>query len=341
MSASESGRRKLLRSEAGSVTLESSLIMPTILIIVVSVLFVSLYYYEHVILHYKASSTAERLAYVWDNSYKDAETGFVPPNRHDGLYWRTGSRDLSGLFSFGAENAVTISLPAYMSGAEAREDAGESLQRAKLARAAELLPQSANGRLGYRHRLIDREISVTLGKAGVLPFLSALWMENHMEAQAISVATDPVDRIRTVDLVRTYFVRLKDYASKPKAAETIPAPPRPIEKLAFARAEEAAAYLRTLVGGVKASVNTPSQKNRQLDALDADGLFHEVKLGYTSKSKDVEAQIAKDLELLRSGTVVKGAVWHFFRKAKDGKLGPSKPLRQELERHGIIVVIHQ
>jgi hypothetical protein len=54
----------------------------------------------------------------------------------------------------------------------------------------------------------------------------------------------------------------------------------------------------------------------------------------------VEGQINKDLELLRSAGQVKGVVWHFFRDSRNGKIGPSKPLRKELEKRGILVVIH-
>jgi hypothetical protein len=329
------------RCESGSFTLETSIIYPTILLAVISIVFLSLFVYEKASLYQAAAEAAERSAFTWDNSGKDWETGDVVPSRTDGLYWRTGSDGLGGLFSFGSGGGmrkVTLPLAGQSGGAN-----GGSSPESKLAKAAGELPGDYEGELTYRHGLIDREVTADLGKRGNLPFLAGKWTDAWMGARVTSVVTEPVELIRNVDFVRTFVVRVKDLIAKPKAAETVPVPaqPEPQKKLVFAKAKDAAAYLRSVTGGVEMWVDTPSQKRRQLDVLDADGLVHEVKLGYTSKSKDVEAQIAKDIELMRSGTQVKGVVWHFFRKEKDGKVGPSKPLRQYLEQQGIIVVIHQ
>jgi hypothetical protein len=328
---------RFIRSDSGSFTLETSLVYPTVLLIVFSIVFFSLFLYQKVSLYHTAAAAAERSAYSWDNSGKDWETGNVAPQRNDGLYWRTGSDGISGMFAFGASGGVRrIELPAGSA-----DEAGAGLPERKLYKAAEELPQQVKGTITYRHGIVDREVTARLGQSGVLPFLASKWTRSWMETEISSVVTEPVELIRNVDFVRTFVVRVKDMISKPKAEQTVPAPTENVtKKLAFGRAEEAAEYIRSITGGVKITVSPPSGR-RQLDALDADGLVHEVKLGYTSKSKDIESQIIKDLELMRSGSQVKGVVWHFFRKEKDGKIGPSKPLRQELEKRGILVVIHQ
>ncbi|RKN84154.1 TadE/TadG family type IV pilus assembly protein [Paenibacillus ginsengarvi] len=330
----------LARSEKGSYTLESALIYPTILIAVVSLIFVSLFVYKQASLYETASETAERAAFTWDNSGKDFESGYVLPNRHDGLYWRTGSDGLSGMFSFGGGFGLQkVELPA---GSNGNVSSAAAAPAGKLARAAGELPGLFEGELTYRHGIIDREVTVRLEQTGTLPFMAKTWMHSRMDAEVRSVVTEPAELIRSIDFVRTFVVRVKDLLTKSKAEEIVPAEALQEEqrRLVFARAAEAAEYVRGITGGKVTEVKAPSGR-RILDALDADGLMHEVKLGYTSKSKDIESQIVKDVELMRQSTEVKGAVWHFFRKEKDGKIGPSKPLRQYLEQQGIIVVIHQ
>ncbi|MDF2663940.1 MAG: hypothetical protein K0Q94_6731, partial [Paenibacillus sp.] len=227
--------------------------------------------------------------------------------------------------------------PAGVGSSSERGDGPE----AKLLKAANELSDKLDGELTYRHGLIDREVTVRLGQIGILPFLSEQWAGTRMGAEVRSVVTEPVELIRNVDFVRTFVVRIKDLIAKPAAEQVVTAEQPKHQKLVFGRAEEAAEYVRGVTGGSKVTVSTPNDRQRQLDALDADGLMHEVKLGYTSKSKDIESQIVKDVELMRQSTQVKGVVWHFFRKEKDGKIGPSKPLRTYLEKQGIIVVIHQ
>ncbi|MEF3301615.1 hypothetical protein [Paenibacillus sp. GYB003] len=329
---------RFARSESGSYTLESALLYPTLVVALVSLVFASLFIYKHADLYYTAAATAERAAYTWDNTHKEFSTGSVMPNQHDGLYWRTGSDGLGGMFSFGSGfGQKRVEWPA----AEGAGEAGGAGPERKLLRAAGGLPDGIEGKLTYRHGLIDREVSVKLGQTGPLPFMAGKWMNARMEAEVRTVVTEPAELIRNVDFVRTFVVRVKDLIGKPQAERTVPAePPAEHRRLVFARAAEAAEYVRSITGGVQQDVKAPSGR-RLLDVLDADGLMHEVKLGYTAKSKDIESQIVKDVEMMRQSTEVKGVVWHFFRKEKDGKVGPSKPLRQYLENQGIIVVIHQ
>jgi hypothetical protein len=338
IASSRSGAIRFIRSDTGSYTLESSLIYPTIIVALVSIVFFSLFVYEQASLYHTAATAAERSAFTWDNSGKDWVTGNVLPGQNDGLYWRTGSDGMSGMFSFGSDFGLRkVQLPAGVGSSSERGDGPE----AKLLKAANELSDKLDGELTYRHGLIDREVTVRLGQIGILPFLSEQWAGTRMGAEVRSVVTEPVELIRNVDFVRTFVVRIKDLIAKPAAEQVVTAEQPKHQKLVFGRAEEAAEYVRGVTGGSKVTVSTPNDRQRQLDALDADGLMHEVKLGYTSKSKDIESQIVKDVELMRQSTQVKGVVWHFFRKEKDGKIGPSKPLRTYLEKQGIIVVIHQ
>jgi hypothetical protein len=78
---------------------------------------------------------------------------------------------------------------------------------------------------------------------------------------------------------------------------------------------------------------------RDVEAYDRHGVAHHAYLG-TKDIGDVRDQFLKDEELLRKG-MVKGAVWHFFRRADTGAIGPSDKLRKELEKRGIVIVIHE
>jgi RHS repeat-associated protein len=81
-----------------------------------------------------------------------------------------------------------------------------------------------------------------------------------------------------------------------------------------------------------------TQGGRYVDQL-VSGIAHESKVGYTSLTKGVAKQIAKDSELIRTRQIG-GATWHFFRSPVTGAGGPSAPLRAALKKAGIGVVVY-
>lgn len=81
-----------------------------------------------------------------------------------------------------------------------------------------------------------------------------------------------------------------------------------------------------MVDGVaKHAYRQTSLGKRFVDVLSPDNIAHESKVGYTTLTKFVEKQILKDAELVKSKEF-SGAVWHFFRSAVTGQIGPSQPL---------------
>ncbi len=81
------------------------------------------------------------------------------------------------------------------------------------------------------------------------------------------------------------------------------------------------------------------KKGRFIDQF-VDGVAHEAKTGYTSLTKEIKEQIAKDAELLANpNSGVKKVVWNFFRSPLTGKAGASKPLQDALKDAGIETVI--
>jgi RHS repeat-associated protein len=67
------------------------------------------------------------------------------------------------------------------------------------------------------------------------------------------------------------------------------------------------------------------------------GIAYESKVGYTSLTKDIRMQIAKDADLLarKDETGVQKVVWTFFESPVTGKAGASKPLQEALKNAGI------
>jgi len=88
--------------------------------------------------------------------------------------------------------------------------------------------------------------------------------------------------------------------------------------------------LAKAVGGVSNKFFRTSLGARFVDQF-ASNIGNEAKVGYQSLTKSLQNQIAKDLEL-KAGEDVRGVVWHFYPSPVTGKVGPSGPLRDALEK---------
>lgn len=325
---------RLRRSAAGSFTLEASLILPTILIASVLLLFIALFVYHQASLYQSASLTAERSAFVWDNSAKDHATGYVEPGRHDPLYWRLTNDNALHLFSFLLPiDPVRVALPAAAGG-------GSSAPADKLSQAAARLPSSWKGELRFSNRGLIRDIEVYLARPFHSPaYRMNRWGADEVRSDAAAVVVDPVETARLTDLTRSFIGEVKDRI-RPSAAKQLMKEPQsvPKERTVISSHNEAARYLRGLVGGTAQKVEVKPGTVREIDALDANGIAHQAFYTFTEKQLR-EVQLPKDAELLRSGAKISGVVWHFF-ETKKGRVKLSAAFRNELARSGIVVVIH-
>lgn len=195
----------LLKQEQGSFTLESAIVFPLLLVFVLIFIVFGMYMYQKVTLYYAASATAERTAFSWDNSHRDSRSGMLTETRYDGLYWRLGEDGVaSGLFGLGSgEKALSLSLP--QSSYRGEGEAG--LPLGKMQGAAELLErtgQSYEGQIQYKNSLIKRSVEVKLKQ----PLSAGAGGQGYWNKEPRTVTTssivDPVEFIRSVDLVR-YF----------------------------------------------------------------------------------------------------------------------------------------
>jgi hypothetical protein len=96
-------------------------------------------------------------------------------------------------------------------------------------------------------------------------------------------------------------------------------------------------WLKGLGGESKAFFPT-TLGHRFVDQL-VNRVAHESKVGYTTLTKEISRQIAKDAELIATRQI-DGATWHFFKSPVTGKGTPSAPLREALERAGIDIETH-
>ncbi|MNI23284.1 hypothetical protein D3C73_768690 [compost metagenome] len=195
-----------LRSDEGSFTIEASMLLPIIMGITMLLLFFCLYTYQKTMLLQAASVTAERAAYTWDNSHKDAEGAFAE-GEYDSLYWRIGEDGLLTTLFGGssAEGAAQQAVPFSASG-----ETGAALPVTKLQHAAEQIPGNMKGELIYTYSLTGRRISTELKRVLRLPVLDELLEDQaEPEVKAYSALTEPVEFIRTVDLMRYYGKKFK------------------------------------------------------------------------------------------------------------------------------------
>lgn len=193
-----------LKDDRGSFTIEASLLLPIVMFITMLLLFFCLYSYQQSMLLQVASASTERAAYNWDNSHKVVPGSFVN-GEYDSLYWRIGEDALlSSLFGGeGGSGSVTIDLPGGASDVK-------GLPATKLANASSMIPDNMPGEMNYTYNLTGRKVSTELKRMLNLPVLDEVLSD---EAQPIvrtqSIVTEPVEFIRTVDLMRYYGAKFK------------------------------------------------------------------------------------------------------------------------------------
>lgn len=200
MNSSQDNRRN---KEEGSFTIEASLVFPVVLFTLVILLFFSMYMYQKTFLNQHAYAASERAAYSWDNSHKQAMTGEFATGEYDNLYWRLKDDQLLGaLFGWaGADNQVTVSVPA---------GEGGSLSEQKLSQAVQDMPTAMTGTIEYQNTLIQRKVTTKLEQMISLPLPSFLFDSgNSVFTTASSAVVEPVEFIRTVDLIRYYGAKFK------------------------------------------------------------------------------------------------------------------------------------
>ena len=209
-----------IRGERGSFTIEASLVFPVVLVALLAMLFMSMYVYQKVVLYHSASQAAGRAAHSWDNSHRDAMSGLAPVGQYDGLYWRLhDDHMLDSLFGLVAETEpVRVQLPAD-------EGSGGGLPEGKLSAAAVFIPGAYGGDLTFDGGLTLRTVTARVRQPIRITPLEMMLGHSEPQARAAGTVVDPVEFIRSVDIVRYYTAKFGDVvdtkAKRSQAAEIL------------------------------------------------------------------------------------------------------------------------
>ncbi len=178
------------REESGVFTLEASMLFPTILIITMCLIFFSLVVYQKAVLQFQANRLADQIAYNWNNSQRDLETGefdlYTSQRGGDGLYWRLTGNDFMSKFG----------LPGLGDGL-----AGEKTDQSLLSHI------NAEGSITHNNSLAGNYITVDLEQPVRLPsaVLEVLGIQG-VGAKATRMTSEPTEFIRNTDFV-VYFAK--------------------------------------------------------------------------------------------------------------------------------------
>ncbi|MNJ54676.1 hypothetical protein D3C77_501280 [compost metagenome] len=167
-------------------------------------MFFCMYLYQNVVLGHTAAVAAERSAYTWDNSYRDPRTGAYEEDQFDPLYWRLNDDGmLQVLFGWiGGNSSTALKLP---NGAQS----GAALALKKLGNTGSEIPAEIEGQMKYDNNLLIRKISVSLNRYVPLSPLEAVIGDVMQSGESVAYVVEPVEWIRTVDLVRYYGAKFK------------------------------------------------------------------------------------------------------------------------------------
>lgn len=296
--------------------LEAALLFPLVLMVTVALVFAGLFAGVQSTALSAAGLAADRAAFAWDNSKRNPVTGAFLPGQYDDLYWRlTGDHSSSPLAARKVKSALAT---VGTAGKEGR----------------------------YDNAVWRRKVSVEATLAFHAPdWLPVIGKADKTRQRSEAIVTDPAEWVRTVGTVKLYWPLVRNAVSPQQAEQMVEEfrkrPGAKQEPLAFANHDQAVDYLRQLVGGGEKRINTEEVGHyRKIEAYDRHGVAHHAYLGSKTTITDIRNQYLKDEELLKKG-LVKGVVWHFFRREDTGAIGPSEELRKQLERRGIVIVIHE
>lgn len=196
---------RLIRNREGSFTIEAALVFPIILFTLLILMFFCMYLYQGVVLGQAAIVAAERSAYSWDNSHREPRTGTFPENEYDSLYWRLNDDGiLQSIFKWGNSSPSSIQLQLPFEG-----DVTGSLPLKKLSQTGRELSPAMSGAMEYDNKLLLRKVTVSLERLIPLVPLERVIGDLTQSTQANAYVVDPVEWIRTVDLIRYYGAKFK------------------------------------------------------------------------------------------------------------------------------------
>ena len=101
--------KSFIKDTRGSFTFEATLVFPAVFLFTLMGVFLCIIIFQMGTAHYVAEKAASQVAYTWNNSNKDLETGEFDKQFYtglendgaDGLYWRLFDNDILQIFGLG------------------------------------------------------------------------------------------------------------------------------------------------------------------------------------------------------------------------------------------------
>lgn len=184
------------------------MVLPWVIMMTFLLLLFALYISQGALLYYSTSIMAERTAFGWSNSAKDVRTGAYSEGQYDSLYWRlTDDSLVQGLFGLASEeHAASIEIKLEMIGSSG-SSAQDKLKKSGFDTAVS--HRVGTGELSYRNIGIKREVEAKL--TSVWRVEPLIWLRGRgvAEAEASALIVEPVEFLRTFDLVRYYASKMK------------------------------------------------------------------------------------------------------------------------------------
>jgi len=182
------------------------MVLPWVMIVAGLVLLFALFISLQSQIYYSASIAAERAAFGWSNSAKDARTGAYAAGQYDGLYWRLKDDALlQGWLGWTTEDrSVSVPIGIASGSHDNRSTSG------KLARIGETMPGSLSGVIEYRNIGIKRTVTIQ-ARSGWLPDALVKFRGQRSASVGVSaIVVEPAELIRTFDLIRYYSAKMKE-----------------------------------------------------------------------------------------------------------------------------------
>ena len=184
--------------EDGVMTLEASMLFPAILIATMMMIFFSMVIFYKSVLQFEANRIADQVAYVWNNSSKDVETGEFEQyttDNGDGLYWRLTSNNFFEQFGFDAPGNDLV-------GAKERNELVSDI------------PGVSSGSVTYSNGLIGSQIQVELTQPIPMPSsVTSLLGTDVLTAKASRAVTEPVELVRDTQFAMYFFKKAGGYGT--------------------------------------------------------------------------------------------------------------------------------
>lgn len=192
--------KQFKNQEKGMFTLETTIIFPGIFMMTIALILFSLVIYEQVVVYQRAHIIAERVAFSWDNSNKDLYTGTFGSHQYstmdagDGLYWRT---------NYIGESFIRKVFPGFETNTTQTKVSTANREGASMLPSANVVvepPDTAS---------LNPQVAVTVtGDLRVPDIVAEFIMNGHFEVTAYASVKDPVEVIRTTDMIIDYGNRI-------------------------------------------------------------------------------------------------------------------------------------